>query len=424
MSNSKQKPFDNCLPIDEHQHLNYLMGELYIDGRNTDVTFVLSETEQMKAHKTILSSQSPVFEEYFQLNPGEDVMIDFDDPKAFHVFLSWFYTCQLNVSDFTMDEMLNVFTLASYYKVEKLIFNLVKILKSNLSVETCFKVFSSSYQLGDEEMKESTRQFMCRNAIEVVKNKQFAQLPKDCAKDLALDSEFEAGEVNVLIAIEKWQREHPDENVEDIVRSTRFDYVAMDGTTMHEVAPVYDMMLANGVDLGTNRTYQVTCDNGARVEPYSQDRQDDAEQEGTGSVRKYSIRPQDKGGPLYQPPQPATRKTATCYCISGTLGSIVDATCILGKNSFSSFRNGTTFWISFSDINPVSSMSMILTSSQNAFQHQLEIHCSTDEDHWLEMADTLKIANWNDSWTKCKQTSIVLLFPLTRIRYSEFIFTS
>ena len=244
------KPLASCEPIDDHKSINDAIEQLYIDGYYSDVTFVVDGTE-FKAHKAILAGQSSVMRKQFkQLEEKTTRFFRIGgNSNSFRHFLGWFYTCRLDVRQMSMETIWDVMFFACDYEVNQLATKLTDLMLGSININTVYEYFAYSFKLADTSLQKSCRQFLCDNAEEVIKNFHFLELPKLAILDLVSNQEFAAPEIDILLAVSCWSKKNPHENMKQILNHIRFGCVKLDGTNMSQIAPVYEMLIANGVDL-------------------------------------------------------------------------------------------------------------------------------------------------------------------------------
>lgn len=127
--------------VERSKDLNILsdnLKDLYLKGLHCDMTFQVGEQE-FQAHKSILASRSPIFEDMMHIKT-ESGKVDIADcePDVFHQFLLYLYSGKAET--LTAVSALSLYTLADNYKVDALKANCVHHLKETLSVDTFCEV--------------------------------------------------------------------------------------------------------------------------------------------------------------------------------------------------------------------------------------------------------------------------------------------
>ena len=244
-----KKPLASCAVIDKATIINTAIEQLYIDGYYSDVTFVVDGTE-FKAHKAILAGQSSVMRKQFKEMEGKNkksIQVT-GNANSFRHFLGWFYTCRLDVRQMSMETIWDVIFFACDYEVAELMSSLIGCLLQNINIDTAFDFFAASFKITDVQVQIACRQFLCENAEDVVKDFRLMDLPKQAVLDLVSNEKFNAPEIDILLAVSCWNKRNPNESVKEILNHIRFGEVKLDGTSMLQIAPVYEMLVANSID--------------------------------------------------------------------------------------------------------------------------------------------------------------------------------
>ena len=242
-------PFFDAEPLNEHLYINEIVERLYEEKCFSDVTILVGDKE-IKCHKAVLAMQSPVFQQMFASNPEMKELTLHKRAITFDIFIHWLYSCRLDVSEFDLDTVLDLLLIANNYQVEKLQNGLMEVLKVRIDMDNVFKIFATCYKMeGPNSLKQFCLEFMCENATEVIKNFEFLSLPKQALIDMVSDQEFMAPEIDILMVISTWQRVNDNTDVKDILKHVRLPLVKLDGSSMVQVAPVYEMLRNNGYDL-------------------------------------------------------------------------------------------------------------------------------------------------------------------------------
>lgn len=160
---------ENNLPIKS-------ISELYLHSDSADVHFKC-QSENVPAHKAILSIASPVFKETFfgPMKSGEiiDINDDYITASAFAEFLQFFYRPKVTL---TMENIESVCRLADRYVMADCLNVCAKFLERNLTDENIIWAYQLSITTNNKQLKQ-----FCEKVIQVFLEDDFKSI---CLVDL------------------------------------------------------------------------------------------------------------------------------------------------------------------------------------------------------------------------------------------------
>lgn len=147
-----------------------------------DVTFLVgSEKAQIRAHKFMLASSSPVFYSMFEgpmAEKGEVAVIDIE-PKIFTDILTFIYTDQVNVHPGNIQGLLYG---SEKYMLKVLTDKCIHFLNSTVNNENACVVFVTAYKFHLDHLEKSSFQFILQNGQHCLDSESFLPLSKECVK--------------------------------------------------------------------------------------------------------------------------------------------------------------------------------------------------------------------------------------------------
>lgn len=134
-----------------------------------DVAFKIGDCE-LKAHKCIIASRSPVFMAMMTHDTEENasgivVMKDIDS-NVFKEFLNFLYYGKLE--ELSSDNVVNLYTVADKYQVDELKIVCQKYMQNNFTVENFCDVLALSLLHSEEELTDAATSYFVDNCAEIV----------------------------------------------------------------------------------------------------------------------------------------------------------------------------------------------------------------------------------------------------------------
>ncbi|CAL1299912.1 unnamed protein product [Larinioides sclopetarius] len=184
------KVTESCRKSISHENINDYpcalitdLTSLHEDQSTCDVK-LKTKTNTFPVHTLILSARSPVFKAMFSNDMKEktDGCVDVSDlqDETIRRFLLFLYTDQLE--DLTWDAALHLFKAADKYAVIALRDQCSNFLKSKLNLENACEALLLSDLHQDKNLKESTQNFILRNAKVIFKSEEWKILKDNNSK--------------------------------------------------------------------------------------------------------------------------------------------------------------------------------------------------------------------------------------------------
>lgn len=159
----------------------------------SDFTFCFgpSKNDQKKlrmavyAHKTLLSTISPVFAAMFSGNWKESTSVDITDASfdAFNVFIEYFYSEQVSISADNVGEILY---LAHKYDIQELVLACSSFLLEHVTVDDVVSCISLSCTYGLDNLKLKCKRIIIEEADKVFESEEFLECSEKVLSEILL----------------------------------------------------------------------------------------------------------------------------------------------------------------------------------------------------------------------------------------------
>lgn len=164
-------------PSENWRDLSIDLKTMYESGVGSDVTFSVGGAE-LRAHRAILCSRSPVFTQMFERdmlesNTNSVTIVDVDS-HTFDCFLMFLYTG--TVQDQGYEIVKSLYWVADKYQVKSLQKACVVLLVNQLSVESVCRVLVLADLHGDEGLKQMVKTFIRENFYDIVETAAWGEL--------------------------------------------------------------------------------------------------------------------------------------------------------------------------------------------------------------------------------------------------------
>ncbi|KAL3846926.1 hypothetical protein ACJMK2_017867 [Sinanodonta woodiana] len=171
----------------------------------TDIKFVVEEgNKEIKAHKFILISRSPVLAEMFS-SPESSAILQIDLPNVhgdiLKVFLRYLYSDE---TVFTSSNVQPVLVLAKMYNVESLIKECSKWIKRTISIGTVLKILEHAYEVKEHDLLETCLHFIFKHARQILQSPKFESISPECLELLLKPDDLAVDESVVYEAAMRW----------------------------------------------------------------------------------------------------------------------------------------------------------------------------------------------------------------------------
>jgi len=162
------------------------LEKLFNNRSGTDVCFIIEEKE-IKAHKLILSTTSPVFAAMVESGMKESLEnhVEINDiaPDIFEALLRFVYTDRVDLNQVNVQDLL---VAANKYMLSLLKLDCQKFLSERLTTENCSEMLALADLHNCVHLKKSAVNFILRNRDVVMLNDGWKNLKK-FRPDLAVD---------------------------------------------------------------------------------------------------------------------------------------------------------------------------------------------------------------------------------------------
>lgn len=153
-------------------------ASLYLNSDQSDITFCI-ENERIPAHKLILASKEYFRERLYGKYANSkqiEIRISNIGSKSFKAIMKYIYCGYLELSNLTMEEMLDILTLADTYGFSELVTVIVSHLELELSLSNVCAILEASRILHFEELTEKCLDFLDLHASEILLHRDFLGL--------------------------------------------------------------------------------------------------------------------------------------------------------------------------------------------------------------------------------------------------------
>ncbi|XP_076050539.1 BTB/POZ domain-containing protein 6-B-like [Oratosquilla oratoria] len=161
---------------------------LYTSGEYSDLDIIFPEGVCIKAHRLILSMKSPVFGAML-MGPmaatGKQLNLPEDPHEVFRKLLDHTYLDRMDLE--SVEEALEVYTLAHKYLMEPARKTCLQYILSNLREETTLAALETSVAHGDKELKDRCIKMLSRDPDAVMSSETVSQLSKEALRGLLKD---------------------------------------------------------------------------------------------------------------------------------------------------------------------------------------------------------------------------------------------
>lgn len=208
---------------------------MYLDAGTADVNFDCGidddDTDEVPAHRVILSMNSPVFKAMFYggLPEGFSIRISDATVDAFKEFLQYFYQETMKLSIKYAGEVLY---LAQKYEIKNYVDTCIEFLKKNLTNDRMFECFDVAMSLDIPELKRFCFNKIIQNHKQIFNTEAFISCSVEMLKMILETDEMKSNSEEMFIACFKWAQndwkhqnaQHHEPKLSDI-RSQMNDYI-------------------------------------------------------------------------------------------------------------------------------------------------------------------------------------------------------
>lgn len=175
-------------------------------GINSDVILLVGKNEiPFKAHKLILSTGSPVFQNLLSgTHPAAEIFIKDVEPKPFRLLLNFLYTGETEAE---VNDAPALLYAANKFQVPDLVTLCALLLKTHLSDKNAASIYQQAERFDQHELADSALVHIRRHARNVLETEDFLSLSTNVLCRLLEDDELEAAdEMQVYEAVLRWAK--------------------------------------------------------------------------------------------------------------------------------------------------------------------------------------------------------------------------
>ncbi|XP_053373262.1 BTB/POZ domain-containing protein 6-like [Mercenaria mercenaria] len=176
------------------------------DGTLCDVTFFVGneKKEEVKAHKFILASRSPVFYAMFCGSLAESskiLQVPDIEHEIFRVLLQFIYTEDCTVNE---DNVMPILYSAKKYETSRLTEKCKDYLNTQLSTDNVCVILQHAHKFDEAELEQKCLQFIFDKGDDVLKSDGFSSLPKEVLQKIIESDSLNADELSIYDACKRW----------------------------------------------------------------------------------------------------------------------------------------------------------------------------------------------------------------------------
>lgn len=199
-----------------------------------DVTLVVKDGEEFKAHRQVLSEACPFFEKLLTSDMKESkegvVRLETITKHQMADILEFIYTGHVNIS--SQENAENLIAAADFLLLPNVKSIASKFLEQNISISTCLSSFFVAEKYLCDELIKSTRKFICSNFVTVAETEHFLDLPsREVENWISSDEIVVSVEEDVFEIILKWINHNKSERslkFSELFRHVRLTCVSRD----------------------------------------------------------------------------------------------------------------------------------------------------------------------------------------------------
>lgn len=193
---------------------------------SSDCCFLFTESDQIieiKSHRQLLSSLSPVFAAMFNTTWNDDhkpISIVDASLESFKDFLEYFYKGTIKVNT---DNVKEVIYLAHKYEVQEAVETCSTYLIEQLSINNVVPYFGMALRYNQEILNNMCNTMICQNMSQIWKSEEFIQCDEDTLKEIlvlpASRKEHDVFDACIEWAKDKCRKRQIDESSPDNLRT-------------------------------------------------------------------------------------------------------------------------------------------------------------------------------------------------------------
>ncbi|WAR28937.1 BTB6B-like protein [Mya arenaria] len=182
----------------------------------TDVTLECTaengDAYNIKAHRMILASRSPVFEAMLfgpAADKGETIQITSFGYELMDLLIRYLYA---GVSALTEDTAITTYKIAHFFQVPALVDECSYYLRSIFSKDNVCEILDLSLQYDNVGLRNAASDYIDQNASNAIETKGFLQVSQSCLEYMFVGDTFHVEEQTIFRRSLDWAKQHEEEN--------------------------------------------------------------------------------------------------------------------------------------------------------------------------------------------------------------------
>ncbi|XP_052263784.1 BTB/POZ domain-containing protein 9-like [Dreissena polymorpha] len=218
--------------IDHVTSLSSNLGDLIDNSEYSDITLIV-EDRRFPAHRVILAARSEYFRAMLyggllESQPGtSEIPLQDTSAKAFEALLKYMYTGKMNLTEVKEEHLLDILGMAHRYGFTDLEAAISDYLKAILNIRNVCLIYDLANIYSLQSLCEVCKDFMDRNATQILHSESFLQLSAHSVKELISRDSFCAPEIDIFSSIQRWADENHGEDPTPILDSIRLSLMSM-----------------------------------------------------------------------------------------------------------------------------------------------------------------------------------------------------
>lgn len=207
----------------ENRQFNQMVKKMYLDGETADVHFVCAgvdgQTEQVPAHKLLLSVASDGFKALFGQGEGDQKEFELGETPAaaFKEFLQFFYMPKIKLC---VENIAGVMELSKKYGNDDFLSICCSFLEYRLTTDNIIWGYNLAIRFDRQKMKGNCEQKITETASDVFKSSSFVDCDREMLNQILQLDNLKCDEFQVLIGCLSWAKSSADREGLD-TKSTR-----------------------------------------------------------------------------------------------------------------------------------------------------------------------------------------------------------
>jgi len=206
-----------------------------------DVTLLVKDGKEFKAHRQVLSEASPFFEALLRSDMKEKkegvIRLEMFNESQMADILEFIYTGNVKIS--AQENAKNLIAVADYLCLSNLKHIAGKFLEQNLTTLNCFSTLHLAEEYLCNDLTDSTRKVISSNFAVLAETEEFMKLPShEVEKWISSDEIAISGEEDVFETVLRWidhDKSERSAKFSDMFRHVRLTFLSRDYLLSHVV---------------------------------------------------------------------------------------------------------------------------------------------------------------------------------------------